>query len=294
MRKLLLASLLLLPSAALAQSVRYQSIALSSRGTPLSNQNVAVCTQPANTNTQPCSPLATLATSTSTTSGGANPLTTDSNGNFFFYAAPGRYTVQIYGPQVGTQFVQADTVLACDPTGACDFTSSPSFKIPVGPSLDPTGQGGLSYDSTIQRLKYFGSGVTIVAIPTSADTFRAKQYISDQGTPCTNGELALSAGWQSTGSATVTAVAGTGQTCSWTITTGTTTAANPTITDTLTNPLPSANTVCYMNIYGGTHTAVAGESLRQTTLSSTAPVFTANFTPTAGGTTYFVTRTCGP
>lgn len=113
-------------------------------------------------------------------------------------------------------------------------------------------------------------------------------------TPCTNGELALSAGWQSTGAATVTAVQGTGQTCSWTITTGTTTAANPTITDTLTNALPTATTVCWMNIYGGTHTAVAGESLRQTTLSATAPVFTANFTPTNTGATYFVTRGCGP
>jgi len=113
-------------------------------------------------------------------------------------------------------------------------------------------------------------------------------------TPCTNGELALSAGWQSSGAATVTAVLGTGQTCSWTITTGTTTAANPTVTDTLTNALPTATTVCWMNIYGGTHTPVAGESLRQTTLSATAPIFTANFTPTAAGTTYFVTRGCGP
>jgi hypothetical protein len=39
---------------------------------------------------------------------------------------------------------------------------------------------------------------------------------------------------------------------------------------------------------------VAGESLRQTTLSATAPVFTANFTPTNTGATYFVTRGCGP
>lgn len=122
----------------------------------------------------------------------------------------------------------------------------------------------------------------------------AINFISNQGTACTNAELALSAGWQSTGSATVTAVQGLGQTCSWTITTGTTTAANPTVTDTLTNALPAATTVCYMNIYGGTHVAVAGESLRQTTLSATAPIFTANFTPTAGGTTYFVTRACGP
>ena len=125
-------------------------------------------------------------------------------------------------------------------------------------------------------------------------TVRAGVIVADRGTICTNGELALSAGWQSTGTATATAVQGNGQVCSWTITTGTTTAANPTITDTLTNPLPDATTQCWMKIDGGTHTAVAGEAFHQTTYSATAPVFTSNFTPTANGFTYFVTRGCGP
>jgi hypothetical protein len=129
-------------------------------------------------------------------------------------------------------------------------------------------------------------------------TIRSRLHISDQGTACTNGELALSAGWQSTGAATVTAVAGNGQTCSWTITTGTTTAANPTVTDTLTNVLPTATTVCWMTVNGGTHTPVVGagtsDAFRQTTLSATVPIFTYQETPTAGGTTYFVTRGCGP
>jgi hypothetical protein len=114
-----------------------------------------------------------------------------------------------------------------------------------------------------------------------------------QGVPCTNGELALSVGWQLTGVATPSAVAGKGQTCSWTITTGASTGANPTITDTLTTPLPSAAFVCEMNIHGGTHTAAAGEGFQQTSVSATAPIFTFNGTPTAGGTTYFVTRRCG-
>lgn len=131
----------------------------------------------------------------------------------------------------------------------------------------------------------------------SAASLRGSQVVSDQGSICTNGELALSAGWQSTGSATVTAVAGNGQTCSWTITTGTTTAANPTVTDTLTNALPAATTRCWMFLeYGpaSTHTAAAGEGFAQTTLSATAPVFTFNGTPTAAGKTYLVVRTCGP
>jgi hypothetical protein len=113
--RILLATLAILAGAWTAQaqdvSVRYQGQVIGSRGLPLANQSVAVCTQPAVTSTQPCSPLATLATSTSTSSGGANPLPSDVNGNYFFYAAPGKYTVQIYGPQVSGQFVQPDTVL---------------------------------------------------------------------------------------------------------------------------------------------------------------------------------------
>jgi hypothetical protein len=124
--------------------------------------------------------------------------------------------------------------------------------------------------------------------------FKATQVIADQGSVCTNGELALSAGWQSTGSATVTGVKGNGQTCEWTITTGTTTAANPTVTDTLTNTLPNATSVCEMIITGGNRTAAAGDSFDQTTLSATAPVFTFQGTPTAGGKTYQVVRRCGP
>jgi len=85
-------------------------------------------------------------------------------------------------------------------------------------------------------------------------TYRGTLVTSDQGTACTNGELALSAGWGTT--ATVTAVVGISQTCKWTITSaGTGQAANPTVTDTLTNALPSASVVCEMRMTGGTGTA---------------------------------------
>jgi hypothetical protein len=126
-RLLILSSLLLWGPSAYSQSVRYQSQLIGSRGTPLAAQSVAVCTQPASIGTTPCSPLATLATSTSTTSGGANPTTTDINGNFFFYAAPGRYTIQIYGPQISTPFIQADTDLNCAGGGTCTITGSITF-----------------------------------------------------------------------------------------------------------------------------------------------------------------------
>jgi len=109
------------------------------------------------------------------------------------------------------------------------------------------------------------------------------------GTACTNGELALSAGFGTT--ATVTAVAGINQTCHWTITSnGTGQAANPTITDTLVIALPAATIVCDMRMEGGTGTATL---INQSTLSSTAPVFTFNGTPVAAST-YIVIRRCGP
>jgi len=166
-----------------------------------------------------------------------------------------------------------------------------------GGNLHPIAQLDTEQDWT--QPQHFTQPVTVGAVTPVAGALPAGSVTSSGnmamlGVACTNGELALSAGWQSTGTATVTAVAGAGQTCMWTITTGTTTAANPTVTDTLTNVLPTATTVCEMNIHGGTHTSIAGEYFLQTTLSATAPVFTFQGTPTAGGTTYFVTRRCGP
>lgn len=116
-----------------------------------------------------------------------------------------------------------------------------------------------------------------------------QQTIADQGNPCTNGEISHSAGWGT--SASITGVVGTGQTCEWTITANATgIAANPTITDTLTNALPSASTVCEMRMAGGTGTATL---IDQTTLSASAPVFTFGGTPVAGST-YKIVRRCGP
>jgi hypothetical protein len=127
-------------------------------------------------------------------------------------------------------------------------------------------------------------------------TVQTSVVLANQGTACTNAELALSAAWGTT--AAVSAVAGQGQTCQWTITsngTGQTTA--PTITDTLTNVLPTATVVCEMRTVGGSGSVTP--LFNQTTLSATAPVFTgaaeggATFTPVSGST-YIVVRRCGP
>jgi hypothetical protein len=123
----------------------------------------------------------------------------------------------------------------------------------------------------------------------TSGALRQQQAIADQGAFCTNSELALSGGWGNM--AAVSAVVGTGQTCEWTITAnGTGIRANPTITDTLTNRLPSAGTVCEMRMTGGSGTTML---IDQTMLSATAPVFTFGGTP-GSGSTYKVVRRCGP
>lgn len=86
---------------------RYDGICLDGSGHPVAGVNVAVLTQPANTTTQPGSPLATIyADSTGTAL--SNPTTSDGLGNFFFYAAAGIYTVQLYGSTLVAQVVRPD------------------------------------------------------------------------------------------------------------------------------------------------------------------------------------------
>jgi hypothetical protein len=95
-------ALLLLTSAAVCQNLGYHNAAFGpSRPNP--NALVAVCTQPANTNVQPCSPLATLCSGLSnTTCTVPNPLPSDALGNDHFdgKGSVGLFAVQIYGPQV--------------------------------------------------------------------------------------------------------------------------------------------------------------------------------------------------
>jgi hypothetical protein len=128
-----------------------------------------------------------------------------------------------------------------------------------------------------------------VTLNVQNSALRQQQYIADQGAACDNDELVLGTGWGT--SPTVMGVVGTGQTCEWTIMAGGAgLGANPTITDILTNPLPSASTVCDMRMVGGTGVATLIDQIAQ---SATAPVFSFGGTPRAGST-YKVLRRCGP
>ncbi len=102
-------------SDAQAQGTRKDDMVLTARGLPAAGISVAVCAQPANTSTTPCSPLALLFSNAALTQALANPLTTDGLGNYNFYAAPGKYTIQIFGPTITTR-VLTDVVLPPDPS----------------------------------------------------------------------------------------------------------------------------------------------------------------------------------
>jgi hypothetical protein len=100
------------------QGTRKDDIVFNSRGVPLAGATVRVCAMPASG--QPCSPLALIYSDPGLTQALANPTTTDGLGNYFFYAAPGKYELEISGPGITTKQLP-NVILPSDP-------SSPTFS----------------------------------------------------------------------------------------------------------------------------------------------------------------------
>ena len=103
-----------------AQGSRKDDIVLNSRGQPLAGAQVRVCTSNATT-TSPCTPLASVYSDPALTQALANPFTTDGMGNYNFYAAPGRYVIEVSGPAITTRQIR-DVIVPNDPS-APTFTS---------------------------------------------------------------------------------------------------------------------------------------------------------------------------
>jgi len=95
-----------------AQGTRKDDIIFNSRGVPLAGASVHVCNMPA-TGT-PCSPTALIYSDPLLTQALPNPTTTDGMGNYFFYAAPGQYEIEISGPGITTKQVP-NVILPSDP-----------------------------------------------------------------------------------------------------------------------------------------------------------------------------------
>jgi len=144
------------------QGSRKDDIVFNTRGVPLAGATVRVCAMPATG--QPCTPLALIYSDPGLTQALANPTTTDGLGNYFFYAAPGKYEIEISGPNITTKQVP-NVILPSDP-------SAPTFS-----SISST--GGISAFSLALTGNLTVNGTTTVVGNLASGTLT----LSNQGTP---------------------------------------------------------------------------------------------------------------
>ena len=104
---------------ALAQGSRKDDVVFNAQGRPMAGATIRVCTSAATG--QPCTPLALIYSDPGLTQALANPTPTDGMGNYTFYAAPGRYEIEISGPSITTKQLP-NVILPSDPT-APTFTT---------------------------------------------------------------------------------------------------------------------------------------------------------------------------
>ncbi len=119
-----------------AQGTRKDDIVFNSRGIPLAGATVRVCAMPASG--QPCTPLALLYSDAALTQAIANPTTTDGLGNYFFYAAPGKYEIEISGPGITTKQLP-NVILPNDPASPTFSGAVSAFSLNLGGNLSVTG-----------------------------------------------------------------------------------------------------------------------------------------------------------
>src|SRR5271170_4991688 len=119
-----------------AQGARKDDIVFNSRGIPLAGATVRVCAMPASG--QPCAPLALIYSDVGLTQALANPTTTDGMGNYFFYAAPGKYEIEISGPSITDKQIP-NVVLPSDPSSPTFSGAVSAFSLSLGGNLTVSG-----------------------------------------------------------------------------------------------------------------------------------------------------------
>jgi len=124
-----------------AQGSRKDDIVFNSRGIPLAGATVRVCAMPASG--QPCTPLALIYSDVGLTQALANPTTTDGLGNYSFYAAPGRYEIEISGPGITTKQLP-NVVLPNDPSSPTFSGAVSAFSLSLGGNLTVAGNTTVS------------------------------------------------------------------------------------------------------------------------------------------------------
>ena len=119
-----------------AQGSRKDDIVFNSRGIPLAGATVRVCAMPASG--QPCAPLALIYSDAALTQALANPTTTDGLGNYSFYAAPGKYEIELSGPGITTKQLP-NVILPNDPSSPTFTGAVSAFSLSLGGNLTVSG-----------------------------------------------------------------------------------------------------------------------------------------------------------
>jgi hypothetical protein len=179
------------------QSSRKDDIVFNSRGVPLAGASIRVCAMPASG--QPCTPLALIYSDAALTQALANPTTTDGLGNYFFYAAPGKYEIEISGPGISTKQIP-NVVLPSDPNAPTFTGAISAFSLTLSGNLTVAGNtvivGNLAsgtLNMTNQSVAPGAAGAGTVNLYTKT-TDKRLYYKDDSGTEI--GPIAASSGAQ--------------------------------------------------------------------------------------------------
>jgi hypothetical protein len=127
------------------QGTRKDDIVFNTRGVPLAGATVRICAMPATGH--PCVPLALIYSDAALTQALPNPTTTDGLGNYFFYAAPGRYEIEISGPGIATE--QLPNVILPSDRASPTFSTINSTRAINAFSLSLTGNLTVNGSTTV-------------------------------------------------------------------------------------------------------------------------------------------------
>ena len=158
--------------AARAQGSRKDDVVFNAQGRPMAGASVRVCTAAATG--QPCAPLANIYSDAALTQALANPTTTDGLGNYSFYAAPGRYMIEISGPGITTKQLP-NVILPNDPsvptfTSLTTTSGINAFSLSLSGNLTVTGSTAVTGALTV--------GGAAVPSTGQANTWSAQQTFS--------------------------------------------------------------------------------------------------------------------
>jgi len=137
-----------------AQGSRKDDIVFNAQGRPMAGAGVRVCT--ATATGQPCTPLASIYSDPGLTQALANPTATDGLGNYNFYAAPGRYMLEISGPGITTKQMP-NVILPSDPstptfTSVTSTSGISAFSLSLSGNLTVSGSAAVSGALTVGGL----------------------------------------------------------------------------------------------------------------------------------------------